>query len=213
MGQILALRLVEAIEKKSSGYRQKNSELAADSLRSSAPKQVNPCVGKSELLKKSRLARQNPDSLKSSAPKQVRWLMGLWTEHAVVLQLNVDWPSPILPNVPLLMWGSSKRLASSDVPKVTDLPCKVVLYPLKFEEGFLSMSHTDSLMATCSDPIQSGTRMSQVPTVIITMSHTDSLMAICSDPIRHHHQSLTRGPQANVLIRVLNGWVGREQTS
>ena len=92
---------------------------------SSAPKQVNPCVGKSELLKKSRLAQQNPDSLKSSAPKQVRWLMGLWTEHAVVLQLSVDWPSPILPNVPLLMWGSSKRLASSDVPKVTDLPCKV----------------------------------------------------------------------------------------
>jgi len=33
-------------------------------------------VGKSELLKKSRLARQNPDSLKSSAPKQVKWFWG-----------------------------------------------------------------------------------------------------------------------------------------
>ena len=50
--------------------------MQADLLRSAAPKQVNPCVGKSKLLKKSRLARQNPDSLKSSAPKQVRWFWG-----------------------------------------------------------------------------------------------------------------------------------------
>ena len=51
---------------------QKNSELAADSLRSSGPPQVSPHMGRSELLKKGRLARENPDSLKSSALKQVR---------------------------------------------------------------------------------------------------------------------------------------------
>ena len=56
----------------------KNNELAADSLRSSAPKQVSLHVGKSELLKKGRLARENPDSLKSSALKQVRWFLNVF---------------------------------------------------------------------------------------------------------------------------------------
>ena len=45
---------------------EKNSELPADSLRSSGPPQVSPHTGRSELLKKGRLARENPDSLKSS---------------------------------------------------------------------------------------------------------------------------------------------------
>ena len=38
---------------------EKNSELAADSLRSSGPPQVSPHRGRSELLKKGRLAREN----------------------------------------------------------------------------------------------------------------------------------------------------------
>ena len=59
-------------------FLKKNSELAADSLRSSAPKQVSLHVGKSELLKKGRLARENPDSLKSSALKQVRWFLNVF---------------------------------------------------------------------------------------------------------------------------------------
>ena len=59
----------------------KNNELAADSLRSSAPKQVSLHVGKSELLKKGRLARENPDSLKSSALKQVRWFLDSGPQH------------------------------------------------------------------------------------------------------------------------------------
>ena len=58
----------------------KNNELAADSLRSSAPKQVSLHVGKSDLLKKGRLARENPDSLKSSAPKQVNPCVGIDTD-------------------------------------------------------------------------------------------------------------------------------------
>ena len=59
-------------------FFKKNSELAADSLRSSAPKQVSLHVGKSERLKKGRLARENPDSLKSSALKQVRWFLNVF---------------------------------------------------------------------------------------------------------------------------------------
>ena len=51
----------------------KNSELAADSLRSSGPPQVSPHTGRSELLKKGRLARENPDSLEK------------WFNHGIFL--------------------------------------------------------------------------------------------------------------------------------
>ena len=52
--------------------------IAADSLRSSGPPQVSPHTGRSELLKKGRLARENPDSLKSSDFEK-------WFNHEIFL--------------------------------------------------------------------------------------------------------------------------------
>ena len=57
---------------------EKNGELAADSLRSSGPPQISPHTGRSELLKKGKLARENPDSLKSSDFEK-------WFNHEIFL--------------------------------------------------------------------------------------------------------------------------------